>query len=505
MKVLRQRIDTSIEKRIITGMIVSKKFLDEIYSVLDFEYFSGSFIKTIATWVIEFYETYGKAPFDHIQDIFESKKEKLQDEESSLIEELLVDISNRYSYEKGINVEYLRDQTFEYFKRKELLKISTNIQYLLDKGDIVEAENEVKKFRSIQKVSTNWINPLAEETVREFFIEEDEEFFKFPGELGRFLGSFDKEWFIGIEAPFKRGKTWLLLEFAVIAMLSKISVVFFSLDDPIKMIEDRIYKRLTAYAVNIKEHGYIKYPCFDCVLNQHGECNKKERKNNTILYERGDAKPEFRPNMVYRACTWCRQFFPQDYEIATWFEAFKRPEFNRMTVPKSMKDFDEQFGNYFRLKTYPRASVNVSVIKRDLDILEQTENIVPQIIIVDYADVLGPETAGNTGVQKEDETWMSLAGLAGERHALVVTGTQVTKEGLDVNKLRLKHTARWIGKLGHVSIFLVINQDDFDKEAGIIRISILEHNYREFDENRECYVLQQLQVGQPVLDSEIKK
>ncbi len=500
---LRRKVDTTLEKRIITGLIVSKQFLNEIYPLVDFEYFTNSFTQTIAVWACEFYETYEAAPFDHIQDIFEIEKEKLPEEESILIEELLVSISKKYSLDKGVNVEYLRDQAIEYFNFRELQIRTTNTQNLLLKGDIKGAKEEQKKLKNVQQATSGWVNPFAENEVKKYFEEAAIDFFMFPGELGKYMGPIDKGWLIGIEGAFKRGKTWMLIEFAVMAVLSKIPTVIFSLEMSLKQMKERIYKRLTAYAMNIEEFGYIKYPVFDCKDNQHGDCDRAERRNKITLMAYNEEIPKFNLDMDYSPCTWCRTNSSKDYKVASWFQAVKRPEFNQTTVPKSMKEFDEFYGHLFRIIAYPRYTKNVADMDNELDMLEQTEEITPQMIIVDYAEICGPETINATGIQKEDETWMALASLAGKRYAAVITGTQVKIEGLEVRKLKLKHTARWIGKLGHVDCFYAINQDSFEKRAGMLRVSAMAHRHMEIDEYLSCCVLQQLDVGQPVLDSQI--
>lgn len=502
-KMLRRKVDTTLERRIITGLIVSKKFLNEIYQQIDFEYFTNNFTQTVAVWACEFYETYEEAPFDHIQDIFDVEKEKLPEEESTLIEELLVNISKKYSYEKGINVEYLRDQTLEYFNLRELQTRTTNTQNLLAVGDVKAAEEELNKTKKIQKAVSNWVNVFDEEEVKKYFEESETVFFQMPGDIGKYMGPIEKGWLVGFEGAFKRGKTWILIEFAVMAMLSKIPVVFFSLEMTLKQVKERIYKRLTAYAVNIKKHGYIKYPCFDCKLNQWGNCDNAHRTNKITLMEYNVELPEFTLDNEYEPCTWCRTNSPKDYQATSWFRAEKRPEFNETTVPKSMKEFDELFGHLLRVKIFPRFTANMSDMKHSLNMLEQTEEIVPQMIIVDHADICAPETSNSVGFQKEDETWMALGALAGDRYAAVITATQVTGAGLEVRKLKLKHTARWVGKLGHVDAFYAINQDKFEKKAGMLRISAMEHRHMEIDEFISCAVLQQLHVGQPILDSEI--
>jgi hypothetical protein len=98
---------------------------------------------------------------------------------------------------------------------------------------------------------------------------------------------------------------------------------------------------------------------------------------------------------------------------------------------------------------------------------------------------------------------MSLARLAGERSCLVVTGTQATRQGLDVKTVTQKHTARWIGKLGHVDVMLTLNQTPEEKMNGVMRIGIMEHRHRFFLEGQDVAVLQKLSTGQVHLDSQV--
>ena len=126
----------------------------------------------------------------------------------------------------------------------------------------------------------------------------------------------------------------------------------------------------------------------------------------------------------------------------------------------------------------------------------------PDIIIVDYADILKPEPGSPLeGHEKEDRSWIALSQIAGEKKALVITPTQVTKDGLDTYILRTKHTARWSGKLGHVDMMLTINQTEEEKRCGVMRVAIMEHRHAEFFETNCCTVLQNLKTAQVHLDS----
>jgi hypothetical protein len=106
------------------------------------------------------------------------------------------------------------------------------------------------------------------------------------------------------------------------------------------------------------------------------------------------------------------------------------------------------------------------------------------------------------GVEKEDQSWMALAKLGGIKQALVIAPTQVTKEALESEQTRQRHTARWSGKLGHVDAMMAISQTPEEKEQGIQRISLMLHRHEEFFEEASCIILQNLNVGQAHLDSE---
>ena len=502
MKLKRRRIDSSQEKRIITGMIVSKEFLEEIHPLIDLSYFQSTFTEIVAEWVLDFYEAYNEVPLKHIKDIFESKKETLKDEDAEIIAKLLTNISDTYEADEKINVDYYVDQTEKYFKRRELEITASNLKVLLEDGDLEQAEKQIEKFRKVQKLTSNWINPFDNDEINKTFAEVDEEFFKFPGALGEFLKNMDRGWLVGITGPFKRGKTFFGQEFGVMGIFAGLRVAFFSLEMAEKQMKIRIYKRLTAAA---DTEGAFKYPMFDCLYNQDDTCEKANRTNDIKLLDEDGAYPQFDPESKYKPCTYCRGDKSGDYFPATWFELIDRPAFNVVNVGSELDAFQRRFHNKYRMKVYPRFTANVQDIMRDLDVLEHTEGFIPDIVIVDYADILKPEDSATVGVEKEDRTWIALAQLAAERSVLVVAPTQATKEAMEAQQVTSKHTAKWIGKLGHVDGMLALNQTEEEKLQGVMRISWMVHRHEEFHENASCMVLQNLKLGQANLDSEMQQ
>ena len=154
-----------------------------------------------------------------------------------------------------------------------------------------------------------------------------------------------------------------------------------------------------------------------------------------------------------------------------------------------------------KVKTYPRFTANVGDIVNDLNIMEH-DGFIPDVIIVDYADILKAEDDITTGVDKEDRTWIALAQMADIRNALVLAPTQVNKAALEAHLVREQHTARWVGKLAHVDKMLAISQTEQEKRMGRLRLSTMLDRHRDFDSGRTITLLQKMELGQVHLDSD---
>jgi hypothetical protein len=498
----RKRIDTNLEKNVLIGMLVSADFLRDIYPIIDYKYFQNEGSRKIASWCVKHYEHYEAAPIEHISDIFDVESAKMKEEDAEMVRVLLEEVLEKYE-NTTVNVAYLVDEATKYFKQREQEITAREFKALVDLGDLEAAEARLEKYRKIQKIASHWVNPLSEEAVDKFFTDETDTLFKFPGQLGEFMGEFERGWLIGLSGRFKGGKTWLAQEFGVIGVLNRLRVVMVNLEMPEKKLKGRLYKRITAMEGD-NEQSYI-YPTFDCLRNQQGHCHLAKRVNSIALYEAGESPPDFSPDNPYRPCVACRFDGSENYIPAVWYELILRPPFDVHTVQKALKVYRRNYGHLMRLKCYPRYSANLSDIKRDLDILEQTEGFIPDIVIVDYVDILKPEDEQKAGVEKEDRSWIALAQLAAERRCLVVTPTQITKEGQSSDSIRVEHMARWVGKLGHVDAMYGVNQSTAEKARGLLRINTLAHRYKDFDETEMVTLIQQISLGQVHLDSQIGK
>jgi len=505
--ILRREVDTESEKRVLTGAIVSTDFLKTVASLYNPSYFVNDYARMVMQWCLDYFATYKKSPGKIIQDIFEVDQENIQFEDRDIIATLLLRISKQYEHGAPFNTDYAVDQAIGYFKRRELHIISENINVHLSRGDVAKAETsvikQVDRYSRLARVEAGWSNPFTPQNIYSVFDDSDEAIFTFPGALGDLVGGFERDWFIGVMGPMKRGKTWWLQEIALQAVALGLRVVFISLEMKHKNINKRIFLRIAASGLTDER---TIYPYLDCKKNQDGSCLLPCRTNFIKLLDGNGLLPDI--GVVpegYKLCEYCRtdRARRKDYSEAVLHVGEKRNPVDYYNVLDMMKAFVFTYGDHLRIKAYPKFSANTAAIERDLHLLEDQEGFIPDVIVIDYADILAPEDMKIRGREGIDDTWKTLGQMAAIRHCLVVTGTQSNRDSIEKLSVRQTHTSEDIRKIAHVDCMLTLNQVPWEKDRGIMRVGIAAHRHEDFSANRQVMVLQSLKHGQVHLDSHI--
>ncbi len=515
MRYTRKTIDITNEKRILTGLIVSQEVCEALVPQLDFEIFESDQIATVAKWAVKHYLKYEKACNNDIVNIFNKYENKFSTAEKEAVSTLLEGISKVYETMEGeYNHEYVIDESLQYLKKRHLQIIAGNMQILLDEGKVNEAEAELINYEKIEKELSDWEDPFSENAVDSTFARKEKVTFSLRGDLGEFLGVFRSGWLTAIHGAYKLGKTNVLLEFCLISVVDlRQPTVLFSTEMQKEDIYLRMYRRLLSGS---EDSEYIQYPIFDCAFNQDNSCQHISRTCRCAKPK----NPQYTDDEIYHVCTICKgyregQIFNSEknaegekkrageYVPVVYFHREIRPLINKYNVKKRMEVIKRAYGSLLRVKTYGKYTANVGEdIIHDLDKLEKYENFVPKNIFIDMAETLKPEPdSAKIGTEKEDMTWMALAGLAQMRKCAVFTPTQVTKSGLDASIQTNQEVARWSGKLGHVDAYIALNQQPSEKEFGIMRFQLMNHRHNNFNSSKTCMVLQNIGAGQAFLDS----
>jgi len=492
-------VGTTVENQIAIASIVSTDFLGKIQPIVNYDYFINPYVRTICKWCITYYEKYEEAPALMIQSIYDVEKHKLEPAESEIISALLSKLSADYVEGQITNVDLIFDNAVKYFNERDLSLRLEQATRLKDIGRYVEAKEVISAPSKLEAIESKWFTLSDRNIMAKVFDPERRALLTLPGVLGEAVGPLERGWLVGLLAGFKRGKTTAMMDITARAVTSHLNVAFFSLEMGEVALAERFYKRFTGLG---SEDRYL-YPVFDCQLNQLGTCTLPERINTIkIRTSKKDHidKSNFRAD--YKVCTVCRGF--DNFIPEVWYEEVSSPAFTHKEVNQKWKGFEMMFGgNSLQLICHPRFSADVDDLRKDLLYLERRLDFLPDVIVVDYANILRP----GKGMHKEDhkaidDIWKALAGLAAERHCLCLTACQGNRASLKKQVHEEEDIADWIGVLGHADVFMAANQTPSEKKKGLIRFSFLGHRHKKFIPEEEIIVLQHLETAQMFLDSE---
>jgi len=496
-----------IERRIITGLIVSNDYIKEISKVWESRFLESTTARILSSWCLDYFNQYQQAPGRDIEGIFTSRIKNLDKERVEDIQEILEGLS--HEYERGqFNFQYLLDQTYKYFQEQNLRQFAENIRGELSAGQLTEAERLASSYHPVEAGQANSIDPFTSASkIKEAFAERQKPLIRFGKALGQFLNQeMTRDSFVAFLGREKIGKTWMLIEIAIRANRSGCNVVFFQAGD---MTENQYILRQSIYLT--KRPHKEKYctgvwiPVLDCKHNQSGECDKEERESLTGVFEQDEKinyeslQIAFKNNPEYKVCRNCK-----DMEGAPWL--IPNPPTNPLTwkeAYKAARRWRKKYKKQFRLSTYANETLSVSEIKTLLDTWERNEEFVPDVIIIDYADLLtsDPDIYGLDFRNRQNIIWQRLRALSQQRHCLVVTATQAAASAYGKKLIGMSDFSEDKRKYAHVTAMYGLNQTDEEKRIGIMRINQIVVREDDFLTSKPVHVLQRLQIGKPVLES----
>lgn len=474
----RKTMKGGLERLVILGMITNKQFIDSVLPILDIKAFSNEASKTIVRWCMEHHELYDTAPNRDIQLIYNNKSEYLQEELRDTVCELLEQVSEELDRRgDDFTCAFVLNKALEFFQRKSLELDLEELQNLLDAGDLEEAKKRVLAIElpelNEQIESLNILTDI--DTLKAGFENQIEPLIQFPNSFGDFINKLlVRKGFIGILGPEKRKKTWTLNEIALQGLKAKKNVVIINtgdLDNEEQAVRFAI--RLSRRS-NDKDYCNEYYsPVLDCMYNQDNSCTKDERRSSVgiggPIDEPADveqAHPDYKP---CRSC--CKD---NDYKGAVWYRKIKAVE--PLTAVQALQvntRFINDYGitdKHLRVKSYPSDTITVSDIDRLLEKWALEDGYTPDIIVVDYADIMAPEKKFIGTRHAENEKWKALGKLRHKYNALVVTATQTDGAAYTVETITEGNFSEDKRKYGHVTGIISLNQTPDEASKGIMRL-----------------------------------
>ena len=147
MKITKK--DGTDERIIITGMIVDVGVVETIARQWKPDLFRERHDNLIAKWCVDYYNKYGKAIGEHIEQRFSewATSGRRNDADVELMEQFIGELSGEYSRrKKTLNAEHVLDTAEQYFIKVALERHNKQIQGLIEEDRLTEAARVAENY-----------------------------------------------------------------------------------------------------------------------------------------------------------------------------------------------------------------------------------------------------------------------------------------------------------------------------------------------------------------------
>lgn len=512
-----------MERKIVIALITSEEYISAVSQWFDATLLDSHAASKLAGWALEYYSKYHR-PVNNNLDALWHEKQRSSNLDSDLVEEIEEDILPGLSEEyrkQPIDVPALIDQTHRHLSANKLQQHNEQVELLLEKGRGEEAEKLVREYTGLPLPDENTVDVGSDEVrekVRAAFEDSTQPIITFGGALGKFWNrEMVRQALIGIMAPEKRGKTWLMIAIARQAARQGRKVALFQAGD---MGEKQLLRRL---GINLAKRsdkdddcGVQYIPVKDCVRNQLDDCDKLVREcDYGPMADYGMDEEEVRLEITrerlieachqdkdYQPCHNCAEYKQKRWG-AVWFK--KMHISSPLTGPEAEKYYRQYYikkNRQLRVDTYANETLSVSMIEQKLRQWEREDKWRADVVLIDYADLLITERQMDER-PKQNQIWKSLRRLSQQQNALVITPTQTDAKGHETGLLKTSNFSEDKRKFAHVTAMYGMNQDPKGREKaiGLLRLNKMMVREAAYSITDQVTLLQHLNTGQPIITS----
>ena len=452
--------DTRISKAMQENLLTLLSFYDDrcmlVRNSVDLNLFEGVYFD-IARKIYSYIDDYKESPKSHLPDLFSTVLEGDNTKQRELYLKVLQQINE---FSQTINIEYTM-HNLETFVRHQRLKtgIFEAAKILQEGGKGAEDKAEVV-LSEYMKGRLSLFDPgilLGNPVQALNFLRKQEEV-GYPTGIKELdekqLGPIRKGLHLFIAGP-KSGKSWWLINLGKRAAMQRLKVCYVSLE----MDEDLVSQRFIQSFFAVPKH---------------------KAKYNLTQFKWSELTGGF-----------------------LGFQTVSRDSFTSLYDPdaetKLLKKVDK-FGNMLNniiIKQFPTGQLTVNQLKAFLESLEDSHKFIPDLLIVDYADLMKT----NTDNYRLDLASISkdLRGLAVERNIALATASQSNREGAKRGKIRATDVAEDFSKVATADCVLTYSQTEEEKAVDLARIFVAAA--RGDADKFEVIVTQNYTTGQFVLES----
>jgi replicative DNA helicase len=449
--VKEERLSGALQENILTLLCFNDAACKLIRSAVTPQLFESSVFREVAGHAIDFIDQFGEAIKEHLADSLEHILTGDDTRKASSYKKL---VDNLFAAKDSVNADYTLSQLNKFVRQQVLKSAIVRAVEAIEDGRIDAAEVEIQKGLKAQVVSFDrGLNLSDAGSALSFMDTTEHPLLTGIDELDRrHIGVRKKEQLM-VMAPAGMGKTWFLCHLGKWALLQRQCVVHLTLEMPETQLAQRYVQAFFAVS---KHDAEIRLPTL--VKNRDGSLDD-------VLYEQ------------------VRRVSFEDPGIRAKLESRVRREFRRRP-PLIIKEF-------------PTGVLTLPQLEAYLDGLERFHKITPDVLIIDYPDLMDIDMA-NMRTSLGSLT-KKLRGLASERNLALIIASQSNRESVRAKMVDGTHAAEDFSKIGTADTVLTYTQTPAEKKLGLARIFV--EKSRSEEGRFVSLITQAYAIGQFALDS----
>lgn len=447
---------SAIQENLITLLCYDDQNCNTIRNLVEPEWWGGPYA-LISRRIYEYIDRYKTAPKDHIADLMSDKLDKKANKlESNLYTDILMGIADQHT---TINSKYVMGQLENFIKRQSLRSIAIDLSKALQKdtdSSLEEAEKLITSSRaSVTSVFDPGLRLSNKDRVLDFL---DQQVNCFPTGIPEFdkrgFGPTRKELWLYIAAA-KRGKTWMLIQLAKMAMIHRLRVCHISLEMSEERSAQRYMQALFAMSKRKEKKIVTKFD--------------RDQLGRMVGFEDKEMVPKLTmddPNI-------------------------------RAKLTKRIEKFGPRMLDNIIVKQFPTGTLTVRQLEAYIDGLESNERFIPDLLIIDYPDLMKiDKTNYRLGI---DEIYKELRGMGVTRNMAVAVVSQSHRAAAKSKHVGSDNVAEAYSKVAHADCIITYNQTVAEQKMGLARLFVA--GGRNDEDQITLVVSQNYSMGIFVVDS----
>lgn len=428
--------DSQDERLVVAALCLDTETLSRVAALLPDNCFPSKFSNTVTKWCLNHFKQFGEAPGPAVLTAIYSDWARSADKAST-------DLVGRFLgslQPVTMRADYVVELIHKLISRTAAKQLADNITAAISNGNITAATNAIQSFK-LPELSqrVDYLEPFtALDAVQTAFEKTQyESIIKFPADtaLGQWLGpTLHRDALVILCGADKSGKSSHLAGLCQRALIQGLRVAYFNIGD---LSQEQVLRRWsTAWLGKPARAGKVKIPT---------KINYNEAKELTVEFQ--------------------EQYYSSGYTVeeakVAWAAMAARGEPNR-----------------FRLHSTPADTMTVEDIRRKLSAWAD-KGWVPDVVGLDYAGLVAksPHTEGH---EAHDHIWKNLRAISSEFKILLLTASQVNKEGYNSWFLSKVNFTGSKGIWAHANAAIGINMTEFERDQQVTRLNYIVLREQEF-------------------------